>query len=141
VTVRPDEELSSAGVFSFPEYPLPALPKRWIEQLRAVAFEREQEAATKARELREARASEALGPHWEAQMEEMRAKPVLRTERRLVPFGQAPGHWLKGGLLYMVCFRARVRITADDPSIHGSHLLGHEGEIGEMLTIQVHGEG
>ena len=128
--VKPDTELSEWGVFSFPEYALAVLPERWVEQRRAYTARREEEAAEE-----EARKAKAVAD--EALRERLKAQPVTRTYERFVPVASSDT-WMVKGKLYTVVKRGRPRrITEDDPSVHGEHLLGAEGLMGQVVTIEV----
>jgi hypothetical protein len=121
--VQPDGDLSEWGDFSFPQYALADLPRRWCNQRRAFSYKREIEAA------REARTDGAT-------IVALRSCPVARTETKFLP-GRVPVEWLQRGALYTVVKRAPRRISEDDPSIYGSHLLGHEGETGSLVTVEI----
>lgn len=125
---RPDEDLSEWGDFSFPQYSLDKLPKLWIEQRRAYTFRTEKKARFEAMRQAQAAADQSLA-------EVLRSRPVARVETKLVWY--FPDEHLQGGALYTVIQREPHTITGDDPSIYGSYLLGHEGERGEIVTVEV----
>jgi hypothetical protein len=127
---EPDEELTEWGDFSFPEYTLAQLPRFWINQRRAFAYKDELNDINAAKSSRAAAFRTAV-------IEDLRTFPILRTETRLLVIG-SPNEYLDGDTLYTVVHRgAARRITEDDPSVYGSHLLGHEGELAEMITLEV----
>lgn len=130
-----DLQLSRFGDFSFPAYDLNELPRALLHQKRAFAVEQETAAAEAARRAEDRLRRDVL-------IAEARQRPIKKTIRRLeAPNYQSVGaaHIKRDGTLW-VCMsveRAR-RIGADDPSIHGEHLLGSEGAPGLWVTWNVH---
>ena len=114
------------GDFDWPSYTLEECVKYWSHQRRLNALKKE-EGARKS-QTRNATAAE---------MTTLRTKSVSHTEKRLVPIG-TPHETLSKSKLYTVVNREpHGIISEDDPSIYGSHLLGHEGEHGEVVTFDV----
>lgn len=130
---QPDEDLSPDGVFAFPEYPLADIPRLTIGRRRAAACQGEQEA----RRVERRKAREAAD---EVEAARLRSMPVLRTEIRLMPLGLWQQEYLRHGVLYTIIGRRPHRIDESDPAAYGEHLLGHEDEPGEFVTIEVRGE-
>jgi hypothetical protein len=127
---QPDCKLSEVGDFSFPQYALDRLPECWINQRRGFGIKREREAAEKA-----------LRTHYDASRaalkNDLRNLSPVRTEEMFVSVG-FPDEWVQKNALYTVVGRGKIRrITEDDPSVEGSHLLGHEGEMGQIVTVEI----
>jgi hypothetical protein len=69
------------------------------------------------------------------------ASSVTSSARtRLVPASSAPAVGalvsLFGKIAAVAAHGRRRRITEDDPSVHGSHLLGHEGDQGVVIELR-----
>lgn len=116
------------------------LERRSIDALRASlpAIEELVRAAQAAREELEAKwAAEkaAQRAKWDAEKAaDKQARDVRRAHRRLYPNRalppmHAPVRWGESWIVYESTGRD-FRISEDDPSCFGSHLLGHEGEYG-----------
>ena len=114
------------GDFDWPSYTLEDCIKYWSQQRRWAALKKEGE--DHKRKTHDATAAEMAG---------LRTKQASHTEKRLVPIG-TPHETVSKRKLYTVVNREpHGIISEDDPSIYGSHLLGHEGERGEMVTFDV----
>lgn len=124
-TPLPDNKISIWGDFTFPQYTLDDLPRLLTHQRRAY---------TRDREIKQATADAA--PR-QTSVATLRLHPVARRETRFVPTG-LPDEFLHASKLHTVVSRTGRRvITEDDPAVHGSHLLGHEGETGEIIVLDI----
>ncbi len=131
---EPDEKLAGYGTeygdFYFPRFALEDLPRLWINQRRAFGYKKENKI--KAQQDHDAAVSDRA-----AVVETLKSMPVIATASRLVVLGSARS-FTEDGLLYTVVARQYTKqINEDDPSLYGSHLLGHEGEMAEMVTLEV----
>lgn len=135
IAPREDARVSRWGSFSFPQYGLDALREALLHQKRGYAVEHETEVAEKAS------AAEASRKRADA-IETAKARPVKKVIRRLeAPNYQQAGqsHLGRDGTLWTCTLVERgPRISEDDPSIHGEHLLGSEGDRGLWVTWELH---
>lgn len=61
-----------------------------------------------------------------------------RTWEHLAPYSLHPGDVIRDGDRWVTVVSARPwRISDDDPSMYGSDLLGHEGQMGTMARVRV----
>ena len=130
VTPQSDREIGGhLGAPSWPESKIETVQKFRLACRRQVTLPQEMEAAAQAERERA-----------QAERDRLRDAPVVETYERLVPAqsGHVGYAFIEGGRLHtVVASRPTGRITADDPSVHGSHLLGWEGNQGCRATIEV----
>lgn len=129
------KDLRLAGDFRFPEYrgTLDAPFEEWLTRNLA-----QQRAWTIEHERREMAVIARSGQAQERRMayEEAQARPVACVYEALVVGGVRDR--FDGVRLHSVVeILEHVRIDDDMPSIHGSHLLGHEGERGARVRFEM----
>jgi hypothetical protein len=129
-----DDDVSEWGDYAFPEYPVDDCRRLRLQQTYAVDLRRARDteyARQEKERLRRRREEET------SLTEALKDAPVSRTYKTLVA-GIAPMSLHDDGLHVVISRRDRM-ITEDSPSLFGSHLLGHEGELGYLVEVEVRG--
>ena len=127
VAPRSDKEIQDCGLeygdYGWPSYTLAEIAPLWLAQRRAFGIKKEIAAEQIVAADKPAASAEPTG---QAQRRQM-----------LVAAG-TPAQFTIGRSFYRIVSRKLGGwITEDDPSIHGSHLLGHEGEPAEIVTVEI----
>lgn len=135
LTPKADEALRHhLGDPRWPEVPIESVQAFMLARRRQRVLEQEVEAAARAaRQLAQAAR--------EATLVQLRERPVVETYSKVVPAASRwhVGHeFVEAGRLHCVVATKPVgRISADDPAVHGEHLLGWEGAEAHRATVEV----
>ncbi|MEW5423972.1 hypothetical protein [Amorphus sp. 3PC139-8] len=125
-----DKQVSGWGIFGYPTHSVDYCRIKYIEQSYASALEKRRRSYA---EQSKAAAQEQR----QKRTDQLRKAPTSRTYNTIIPSSYSP-EWLRGDALHVVVERKDCIISDDDPSVYGSHLLGHEGSAGWRVKVEVH---